>query len=135
MKLVKKFFVYKRKSCVSLKVSCVLSLALNAENCKLYDVVCKRLRGGFSSLRASSLFGGYRERWTRERHARGDAKAESGERKASRPLAVPPLARAFSCGSLRSPKQESLLSGYGFARHLYNIALSAICSWSLHAAK
>ena len=26
------------------------------------------------SLRASSLFGEYREKWTRERHARGDAK-------------------------------------------------------------
>ena len=102
MKPVKKVFIYKRKSCVSLYVSCVLSLALNAENCKLYDVVSKRLCGGFSSLRASSLFGGYREKWTHERHARGDAKAGSGERKASRPLAASPLARAFSCGSLRS---------------------------------
>ena len=135
MKPVKKVFVYKRKSCVSLYVSCVLSLALNADNCKLYDVVSKRLRGGFSSLRASSLFGGYREKWTHERHARGDAKAGSGERKASRPLAASPLAHAFSCGSLRSPKQESLLAGYGFARHHYNIASSAICSWSLNATK
>ena len=133
MKPVKKVFVYKRKSCVSLYVSCVLSLALNAENCKLYDV--KRLRGGFSSLRASSLFGGYREKWTHERYARGDAKAGSGERKASRLLAASPLARAFSCGSLRSPKQESLLADYGFARHHYNIALSGICSWSLNATK
>ena len=29
------------------------------------------LRLLFTSLRASSLFGGYREKWTRERHARG----------------------------------------------------------------
>ena len=101
----------------------------------MHDVVSKRLRGGFASLRASSLFGGYREKWTRERHARGDAKAGLGVRKASRPLAASPLTRAFSCSSLRSPKQESLLAGYGFARHLNNIALSAICSWSLNATK
>ena len=42
------------------------------------------------SLRASSPFGGYREKYTRERHARGDAT-----------LAASPLARAFSRGSLR----------------------------------
>ena len=29
----------------------------------------------WSSLRASSPFGGYREKYTRERHARGDATA------------------------------------------------------------
>ena len=33
------------------------------------------------SLRASSPFGGYREKWTREMHARGDAKAEAGKKK------------------------------------------------------
>ena len=53
------------------------------------------------SLQASSPFGGYREKYTRERHARGDAT-----------LAASPLAHAFSRGSLRSPKQESLLAGY-----------------------
>ena len=46
-----------------------------------------------ASLRASSPFGGYREKYTRERHARGD-----------RPLAASQLARAFSRGLLRSPK-------------------------------
>ena len=45
------------------------------------------------SLRASSPFGGYREKYTRENNARGDAT-----------LAASPLARAFSRGSLRSPK-------------------------------
>jgi len=35
------------------------------------------------SLRASSPFGGYREKYTRERHARGDAIAGGGEEKAS----------------------------------------------------
>ena len=33
------------------------------------------------SLRASSPFGGYREKYTRERHARGDATAGGGEEK------------------------------------------------------
>jgi len=33
------------------------------------------------SLRANSLFGGYREKWTRERHAKGDAKAGNREEK------------------------------------------------------
>ena len=46
------------------------------------------------SLRASSPFGGYREKWTHERHARGDPSA----------LAASPLPRAFSRVSLRSPK-------------------------------
>ena len=32
------------------------------------------------SLRASSSFGGYRETWTRERRARGDAKAGAAGR-------------------------------------------------------
>ena len=35
----------------------------------------------YSSLRASSPFGGYREKYTRERHARGDATAGGGEEK------------------------------------------------------
>ena len=47
-----------------------------------------------NSLRASSPFGGYRKKWTREEHARGDAKATP-------------------CGILaRSRKMESLLAGY-----------------------
>ena len=33
------------------------------------------------SLRANSLFGGYREKWTRERHAKRDAKAGDGGEK------------------------------------------------------
>ena len=33
------------------------------------------------SLRASSQFGGDHEKWTRERHVRGDAKAGAGKRK------------------------------------------------------
>ena len=36
------------------------------------------------SLRASSPFGGYREKYTRERHARGDATAGGGEEKGRR---------------------------------------------------
>ena len=38
-------------------------------NCTLAQIRYK------SSLRASSPFGGYREKYTRERHARGDATA------------------------------------------------------------
>ena len=34
--------------------------------------------GAYRSLRASSPFGGYHEKWTRERHARRDAKASGG---------------------------------------------------------
>ena len=34
--------------------------------------------GAYRSLRASSPFGGYHEKWTRERHARRDAKAIGG---------------------------------------------------------
>ena len=34
--------------------------------------------GAYRSLRASSPFGGYHERWTHERHARRDAKASGG---------------------------------------------------------
>ena len=44
------------------------------------------------SLQATPLFGGYREKWTRERHARGDAKAGDGGEK------VAP--RGFAAGSL-----------------------------------
>ena len=40
-----------------------------------------------SSLRASSPFGGYREKYTRERHARGDATAPHGFAARSRVLA------------------------------------------------
>ena len=63
-----------------------------------------------SSLRASSPFGQYREKYTRERHARGDATAGGSFR---RPLAASPLARS----RVRSPKirfarPESLLAGY-----------------------
>ena len=36
--------------------------------------------GAYRSLRASSPFGGYHEKWTRERHARRDAKASGGGR-------------------------------------------------------
>ena len=56
-------------------------------------------RGFYSlavSLQASSPFGGYGEKQTREKRARADEKA--GRR------GISPLARAFSCGSLRSPK-------------------------------
>ena len=42
-----------------------------------------------NSLRASSPFEGYREKYTREWHARGDATVPW-------PLAASPLARAFS---------------------------------------
>ena len=62
------------------------------------------------SLRASSPFGEYREKYTRERRARGDATAGGGEEKgmvASSPFAGPSQLRrslAFSRGSLRSPK-------------------------------
>ena len=70
MKPVKKVFVYKRKSCVSLYVSCVLSLALNADNCKLYDVVSKRLRGVFLACEQALCLAGIvksgRTRGTRE---------------------------------------------------------------------
>ena len=41
----------------------------------------------WSSLRASSPFGGYREKYTRERHARGDATAPRGLPARSRVLA------------------------------------------------
>ena len=41
----------------------------------------------WSSLRASSPFGGYREKYTRERHARGDATAPRGFAARSRVLA------------------------------------------------
>ena len=34
--------------------------------------------GAYRSLRASSPFGGYHEKWTHERHARRDAKASGG---------------------------------------------------------
>ena len=44
------------------------------------------------SLQATPLFGGYREKWTLERHARGDAKAGDGGEK------VAP--RGFAAGSL-----------------------------------
>ena len=49
------------------------------------------LKGAGGSLRASSPFGGYREKYTRERHARGDATAGGGEEKggASSPFAAP----------------------------------------------
>ena len=56
-------------------------------------------RGFYSraaSLQASSPFGGYGEKQTRERRARGDAKV--------RRRGVSPPTRAFSHGSLRSPK-------------------------------
>ena len=39
------------------------------------------INGLKTSLRASSPFGGYREKYTRERHARGDATAGGGEEK------------------------------------------------------
>ena len=56
-------------------------------------------RGFYSraaSLQASSPFGGYGEKQTREKRPRGDEKA--------RRRGISPLARAFSRGSLRSPK-------------------------------
>ena len=61
------------------------------------------LKGAGGSLRASSPFGGYREKYTRERHARGDATAGAGKRKEEQAL-LSPLACAFARGSLRSPK-------------------------------
>ena len=48
---------------------------------------------GTDSLRASSTFVRYREKKTRERHARGDAKAGAGERPSSAPRGFA-LARA-----------------------------------------
>ena len=63
-----------------------------------------------SSLRASSPFGQYREKYTRERHARGDATAGGG--------VLSPAPRGFAARSrVRSPKLrfarlESLLAGY-----------------------
>ena len=62
-----------------------------------------------SSLRASSPFGQYREKYTRERHARGDATAGG---------VLSPAPRGFAARSrVRSPKLrfarlESLLAGY-----------------------
>ena len=57
------------------------------------------------SLRASSPFGGYREKYTRERHARGDAT-----------FAASPLTRAFSRGSLRSPNIRACSQAIKFSK-------------------
>ena len=62
------------------------------------------------SLRASSPFGGYREKYTRERHARGDATAGGGEEKG--PLAASPLARAFARPNRRACSQARYYSLY-----------------------
>ena len=61
------------------------------------------LKGAGGSLRASSPFGGYREKYTRERHVRGDATAGGGEEKgrASSPFAARSRVRA----RLSSPAQ------------------------------
>ena len=56
-----------------------------------------------NSLRASFPFGGYREKYTREWHARGDAKVPW-------PVAASPLARAFSRARLASLAQIGELS-------------------------
>ena len=75
------------------------------------------LKGAGGSLRASSPFGGYREKYTRERHARGDATAGGGEEKggASSPFAAPSrLASLAQIGELahrlRGRRFPSLLS-------------------------
>ena len=52
---------------------------------------------GNYSLRASSSFGGYREKYTRERHARGDATAGGGEEKGRALLS--PAPRGFAARS------------------------------------
>ena len=52
------------------------------------------------SLQATPLFGGYREKWTRERHARGDAKAGGGGEKGSPFLGSSRLASLAQIGEL-----------------------------------
>ena len=55
------------------------------------------------SLRASFPFGGYREKYTREWHARGNTRAGGGGEEASRGFVVRSRV-SHSRGSLRSPK-------------------------------
>ena len=58
------------------------------------------------SLRASSPFGGYREKYTRERHARGDATAPRGFAARSRVLARLPSLPGHVVSSLRGTRKK-----------------------------
>ena len=57
------------------------------------------------SLRASSPFEGYREKYTRERHARGDATAGGGEEPAPCGFAARSLARSRAARFARPNKR------------------------------
>ena len=63
------------------------------------------------SLRASSPFGGYHEKYTRERHARGDATAGGGEEKR-------PAPRGFAARSRVLARLASLAQIGELARRL-----------------
>ena len=65
--------------------------------CIVYSGKCYRAT---TCLRASSPFGGYREKYTRERHARGDATAPAPRGFAARPRVLARLASLAQIGEL-----------------------------------
>ena len=63
----------------------------------------------FKLAREQALLLGESREVTREPHAKGDVSARGGERKEFS-FSCSPLARAFSCNSLRSPLEMESLS-------------------------
>ena len=86
--------------CPGLMVQPCLNLSLPINN----HVPCNC---AVSSLRASSPFGGYREKKTREIHATGDAKVGGGPSRLRRSLA-PSLATRFARPNRRACSQPML---------------------------